>query len=165
MKLNSIEYSFEILKRHFHPYTYFLCDGPCNDKMFFEAQGMRTHCFYSHMLLQSTISLKPQIQMKNWKIPILVYENKFPMQYGRTFDILCGVLHTCLNLLYMRQHFVQTCVASNKHISQTRKPNGKPWNAHFRWWKKIKMSYIRPIETSYRYHNISLKFTEVDSPP
>ena len=43
----------------------------------------------------------------------------FSMRYGGSFDMLCGVCGTCLNLLYMSSHCVQTCASSNKHISQT----------------------------------------------
>ena len=75
--------------------------------------------------------------MKNHKIKILAYKNTFPMRYGGAFDTLCGVCGTFLKLLYMRSHCVQTCAASNKHISQTRKPNEIPWNTHFISWKYI----------------------------
>ena len=47
------------------------------------------------------------------------------MSYRRASKIFYGVPGTCLNFLYVRYHCVQTCAASNKHISQTRKVNEK----------------------------------------
>ena len=73
-----------------------------------EAQGMHTHYFSRHMLLQLMISLKPEIQMKKHEIPILDDRNIFPMSYGRTSNMFCGVHGTCLKLLYVRSHCVQT---------------------------------------------------------
>ena len=74
-----------------------------------EAQGTRTHWFSKHMLLQSMISLKPEIQMKNREIPILDNNNIFPMRYGRSSNIFTTVVHdTFLKLLYMRSHCVHT---------------------------------------------------------
>ena len=69
MKLNSVEDPFDILKRHFHPYNILSSGGPRNDKMVAESQATRAHWFSKHMLLQSMISLKPKIQMKNREIP------------------------------------------------------------------------------------------------
>ena len=51
--------------------------------MFVEAQGMRVHCFHRHMLLQLMISLKPESQMKNCEICILVDVKTFPVSNGR----------------------------------------------------------------------------------
>ena len=73
-----------------------------------KSQGTCAHWFSIHMLLQSMISLKLEIQMKNHEIPILSNENIFPIRYGRAFDMLCRVHGTCLNLLYVRSHCVQT---------------------------------------------------------
>ena len=63
--------------------------------------------------------------MKKHEIPILDDENKFQMIYDRASNILFGVSGTCLKFLYEGSHCVQTCIASNKHISQTRNPNEK----------------------------------------
>ena len=73
-----------------------------------ESQGMHARWFSRHMFLQSMISLKPEIQMKNREIPILANRNIFLMSYGRAFDMLCGVCSTYLKLRYMRSHCVQT---------------------------------------------------------
>ena len=73
-----------------------------------EAQGMCVHWFSKHMLLQSMISLKPEIQMKNREIPILSNKNIFPMSYSRAFDIFFGVCGTFLKFRCMRLHCVQT---------------------------------------------------------
>ena len=117
--------------------TCFLCGGRRNEKMFAEDQGTHVHCFCRHMFLQSMISLKLEIQMKNHGILIFADEKTFPMWYGRVFDMLCGFHGTCLNLLYVRPYYVQTYVASNMRISQTKKENEKPRNTHFRWRKCI----------------------------
>ena len=76
--------------------------------MVVEAQGTRAHWFSRHMLLQSMISLKPEIQMKNREIPILANGNIFPMSYGRAYYMFCRVCGTCLKFLYVRSHYVQT---------------------------------------------------------
>ena len=73
-----------------------------------EAQGTRAHWFSKHMLLQSMMSLKPEIQMKNRKIPILANRNIFPMSYGRASDMFSRVCGTYLKLRYVRSHCVQT---------------------------------------------------------
>ena len=73
-----------------------------------ESQGTRVHWFSRHMLLQSMISLKPKIQMKNREIPILANRNIFPMSYGRSSDMFFGFCGTCLNFLYVRSHYVET---------------------------------------------------------
>ena len=73
-----------------------------------ESQGTRMHWFSRHMLLQSMISLKPEIQMKKREIPILANGNIFPMSYGRAYDMFYGVCGTCLKLQYVRSHCVQT---------------------------------------------------------
>ena len=70
--------------------------------------------------------------MKNHELPILANINIFTMRYCLASDMFYGVCGTCLKILYMRSHFAQTYVASNKHISQTKKVNEKPKNAHFR---------------------------------
>ena len=77
-------------------------------KMVAEAQGMCVHWFSRHMLLQSMISLKPDIQMKNREIPILDNGNIFPISYGRASDVFYRVCGTCLTFLYVRSHCVQT---------------------------------------------------------
>ena len=84
------------------------------------------------MLLQLMISLKPEIQMKKYEIPILHNINIFPMSYGITSEMFCGGRGTCLKLLDVMSHCVHTCAASSKPISQTRKVNEKPKNTHFR---------------------------------
>ena len=76
--------------------------------MVVEAQGTRVHWFSRHMLLQSMISLKLEIQMKNCEIPILANGNIFPISYGIVSDMFCGVHGTCLKLRYMRSHCAQT---------------------------------------------------------
>ena len=76
--------------------------------MVVEAQGTRAHWFSRHMLLQSMISLKPEIQMKNREIPILANGNIFPMRYGRDSNVFYRVYGTCFKLLYVSWHCVHT---------------------------------------------------------
>jgi len=73
-----------------------------------ESQETHAHWFSRHMLLQSMISLKPKIQMKNCETPILANGNIFPMSYGQDSDMLYGVYGTCLKFQYVRSHCVQT---------------------------------------------------------
>ena len=122
-----------------------------------EAQGMGTHWFCRYMLLQWMIPLKQENQMKNREIPVLDNRNIFPMRYGRASDVFCRVCGTCLNFLYVRSHCVQTQVASNKHISQTRKVNEKPKIPILDDKNIFPMSYRRASETIYASYSISLK--------
>ena len=73
-----------------------------------ESQGTRAHWFSRHMLLQSMISLKPEIQMKNHEIPILDNINIFPMRYSRASYMFYRVYGNCLKLLCVRSHCVHT---------------------------------------------------------
>lgn len=137
LKLNSIEDPFEISKRPFHPYNILALGWPRDwENVCWSSRDART-LFCRHLLLQSMISLKPESQIKNREIPILADRKSFPMSYGRASETLYGVCSTCLKCLYVRPHCVQTCVTSNKHISQTRKQNEIPWNTHLSWRKYL----------------------------
>ena len=98
--------------------------------------------------------------MKNHEINILDYGNTFLMRCGRSFDMLCGVCGTCLKLLCMRSHCVQTCAASNKHISQTRKPNEIPILSH---GNTFKMRYSVGSISSCGGREIYLNFMYMQS--
>ena len=87
---------------------------------------------YKHVLLQTNISPKLGSQMINREIPILSHINTFQMRYSGGSISSHGFCGTYLNFMFVRSHYVQICVASNKCMSQTRKVNEKPKNTHFR---------------------------------
>ena len=87
---------------------------------------------YKHVLLQTSISHKQGSQMKYHGIPILSHGNTFTMRYSVGSRSSCGGHEIYLNFMYVQLHYVHTCAASNKCISQTRKVNEKLKNTHFR---------------------------------
>ena len=63
-----------------------------------EAEGCtRPYFFYSHVLIQLRISLKPGNKKKFLEIPILADENTFLMSYVRAYKRICTSRNIYLN--------------------------------------------------------------------
>ena len=117
--------------------TYSLFGGPRSDKMFVEDHGARAHYFCRHMLFQSMVSLKPESQMKNRKIPILDEGNTFQMRYGRDFYTFYWVHGTCLNFFLCAIALcTNMCYFKQAYLTSEKTKWKKIRNTHFSWWKK-----------------------------